>query len=136
MPTYEYECGLCDHRFDQYRAVADYKNVVCERCGSHQISIVIGRVGIVAYGSEFCQELGVEITGPKQRKAALKARGMIDIGDTRPSDIKRPDLLADAMKKPEMVRKVEESYQFFESNRGDGRTCQEKSVELIDRLSK
>jgi len=122
MPTYEYECNDCGHRFEKHRAVADRLNVVCESCSKKRVSIVIGSsVGVISYGSEFCRELGVEITGPRQRKEVLKAKGLIDIGDTKPSDLPRQETeFEKEIRKPELERKVHQAYQMFESTRGDG----------------
>jgi len=95
--------------------------VVCESCSKKRVSIVIGSsVGVISYGSEFCRELGVEITGPRQRKEVLKAKGLIDIGDTRPGDLKMQNSIDREISKPEFERKVHQAYQMFESTRGDG----------------
>jgi putative FmdB family regulatory protein len=33
MPLYEYECFLCNHRFERIRRVADASSVSCPACG-------------------------------------------------------------------------------------------------------
>ena len=33
MPLYEYECFLCNHRFERIRRVADASAVSCPECG-------------------------------------------------------------------------------------------------------
>lgn len=33
MPLYEYECFLCNHRFERIRSVADASAVNCPECG-------------------------------------------------------------------------------------------------------
>lgn len=33
MPLYEYECFLCNHRFERIRRVADACSVSCPECG-------------------------------------------------------------------------------------------------------
>jgi putative FmdB family regulatory protein len=33
MPLYEYECFLCNHRFERIRRVADASAVKCPECG-------------------------------------------------------------------------------------------------------
>jgi putative FmdB family regulatory protein len=33
MPLYEYECFLCNHRFERIRRVADASDVSCPECG-------------------------------------------------------------------------------------------------------
>ena len=33
MPLYEYECFLCNHRFERIRRVADASAMICPECG-------------------------------------------------------------------------------------------------------
>lgn len=118
MPYYEYECESCGCRFDEQRPVADRHNIVCREC-ANPCRIVIGQVGIVAYPSRYNSALGAEITGPRQKRALLKERGLIDIGDAKPSDIPKPETqLEREMRHPKFERKIHKIYQFLEENRG------------------
>ena len=109
MPFYDYECDTCGKRFEQSRSVADRHEVVCESCGCN-VSIVIGRVGVIAY-SYYNDALGSEITGPQQKRDLLKEKGLIDIGDTPPSKIVHEDKLAKELASPEFEKKFGETYQ-------------------------
>ncbi len=33
MPTYEYQCGACDHRFEQFQSMKDASLKKCPECG-------------------------------------------------------------------------------------------------------
>lgn len=52
MPTYDYECTSCAHRFELRRSINDTSPVSCPRCGSptHQI---FSSVPIIFKGSGF-----------------------------------------------------------------------------------
>ena len=48
MPLYEYRCLKCKRRFDVFMTYAEYgnKTVVCQHCGSQQVTRKIGRIRI------------------------------------------------------------------------------------------
>lgn len=52
MPTYEYECQECGHRFELFQRIADDPISTCEKC-SGTLRKVIFPVGIVFKGSGF-----------------------------------------------------------------------------------
>lgn len=52
MPTYEYECQDCGHRFDVFQKITDDPIASCEKC-SGQVRKVIQPVGIMFKGSGF-----------------------------------------------------------------------------------
>lgn len=52
MPTYEYLCQTCDHRFETWQKMTDEPLTVCAECGGH-IRRVIFPPGIVFKGSGF-----------------------------------------------------------------------------------
>lgn len=112
MPRYDYECDTCGKCFEETRSVVDRHDVVCESCGCN-VSIVIGCVGVIAY-SYYNDALGSEITGPQQKRALLKEKGLIDIGDTPPSKLKieTPNQkLERELASPEFEKKFGETYQ-------------------------
>jgi hypothetical protein len=83
--------------------------VVCHLCGE-DVSIVIGKVGVITY-SYYNDALQSEVTGPRQKQRILDEKGLIDIGDTCPSDIKTETRLERELKSPEFTRKFMETYQ-------------------------
>lgn len=52
MPTYQYACTDCDHRFDAVQAFSDASLTVCPECGG-KLRKVFSSVGIVFKGSGF-----------------------------------------------------------------------------------
>jgi putative FmdB family regulatory protein len=52
VPTYQYACTECDHRFDAVQAFSDASLTVCPQCGG-KLRKVFSSVGIVFKGSGF-----------------------------------------------------------------------------------
>jgi len=52
MPTYQYACKHCDHRFDVRQQFTDDPLTTCPQCGG-AIQRVINPVGIIFKGSGF-----------------------------------------------------------------------------------
>jgi putative FmdB family regulatory protein len=52
MPTYEYVCRSCEHRFEQWQKMTDDPLQICPQCGGH-IRRVLYPAGIVFKGSGF-----------------------------------------------------------------------------------
>src|SRR2546421_3542716 len=52
MPTYEYVCSSCDHRFETWQKMTDEPLTTCPECGSH-IRRVFFPAGIVFKGHGF-----------------------------------------------------------------------------------
>jgi putative FmdB family regulatory protein len=52
MPTYEYLCQTCSHRFETWQKMTDEPLTVCPECGNH-IRRVLFPAGVVFKGSGF-----------------------------------------------------------------------------------
>src|SRR5437868_9847568 len=52
MPTYEYLCQTCSHRFETWQKMTDEPLTICPECGSH-IRRVLFPAGIVFKGPGF-----------------------------------------------------------------------------------
>ncbi len=52
MPTYQYACTECEHRFEQVQAFSDASLTQCPVCGG-KLRKVYGSVGVVFKGSGF-----------------------------------------------------------------------------------
>ncbi|WP_346274462.1 FmdB family zinc ribbon protein [Pseudonocardia sp.] len=52
MPTYQYACTACDHRFEAVQSFSDDALSVCPKCGG-KLRKVFSSVGIVFKGSGF-----------------------------------------------------------------------------------
>lgn len=52
MPTYQYACTACDHRFEQVQSFTDPSLTECPEC-SGRLRKLYGSVGVVFKGSGF-----------------------------------------------------------------------------------
>ncbi len=56
MPTYDYECDACQHKFELYQGINDEKKRKCPECGKLKLRRLIGTgAAIVFKGSGFYQ---------------------------------------------------------------------------------
>jgi putative FmdB family regulatory protein len=56
MPTYEYECGACQHNFDEFQSFSDPPLKKCPKCGKSKLRRVFGAgAAIIFKGSGFYQ---------------------------------------------------------------------------------
>jgi len=56
MPTYEYECEACGHRFEKYQSMIDKPIKKCPECGKAKARRMIsGGAGVLFKGSGFYQ---------------------------------------------------------------------------------
>jgi len=54
MPTYEYECPKCGHRFEKFQAITEPPVKTCPKCKGRKVRRLIGTgVGILFKGSGF-----------------------------------------------------------------------------------
>jgi putative FmdB family regulatory protein len=53
MPTYEYECKSCGHRFDAFQSMQDDPLEICPECGKELRRLIFGGSGIIFKGSGF-----------------------------------------------------------------------------------
>ena len=55
MPTYEYECRQCGHRFEKFQSMKDEPLKQCEKCGGEVRRLIGTGAGIIFKGSGFYQ---------------------------------------------------------------------------------
>ncbi|MBN1826292.1 MAG: zinc ribbon domain-containing protein [Candidatus Eisenbacteria bacterium] len=55
MPTYEYECTKCGHRFERFQSMNDEPVKRCPKCRCKVRRILSGGAGILFKGSGFYQ---------------------------------------------------------------------------------
>jgi putative FmdB family regulatory protein len=53
MPTYEYECKDCQHRFEEFQKITDKPLAKCPKCGGQLRRLITGGVGLIFKGSGF-----------------------------------------------------------------------------------
>ena len=53
MPTYEYECRVCNHTFEKFQSMSDDPVRVCPKCGGAVRRLIGGGTGVIFKGSGF-----------------------------------------------------------------------------------
>ena len=53
MPTYEYECEGCGHRFERFQAITDEPLRKCPACGGKVRRLIGAGAGVIFKGSGF-----------------------------------------------------------------------------------
>ncbi len=54
MPTYDYECDACDHRFDTFQTISADPLKKCPQCGKKKLRRLFGAgAGLIFKGSGF-----------------------------------------------------------------------------------
>jgi len=70
MPTYEYECPRCKHRFERFQSIKDKPIRTCPRCRGRKVKRLIGSgAGIIFKGSGF---YGTDYRSDSYKKDAKK----------------------------------------------------------------
>jgi putative FmdB family regulatory protein len=56
MPTYDYQCDACDHRFEEFQAILEAPLKKCPQCGKRKLRRLLGTGAAVLFrGSGFYQ---------------------------------------------------------------------------------
>ena len=53
MPTYEYECTKCQHRFDELQKITAEPKATCPKCGKNAKRLISRGVGFILKGPGF-----------------------------------------------------------------------------------
>ena len=80
MPTYEYECGACGHRFEKYQSMTEKAIKKCPACGKAKAQRMIsGGAGVLFKGSGFYQtdyrSKGYKESAKNDKPAAPSCKG-------------------------------------------------------------
>ena len=72
MPTYEYRCHACGHKFEKFQQITAAAIRKCPRCGKRKVQRLIGAgAGIIFKGNGFYQ---TDYRSDSYRKAAEKEK--------------------------------------------------------------
>ena len=81
MPTYEYECEACGHRFEKFQSITASALRKCPGCGRRRLRRLIGAgSGVIFKGSGFYQ---TDYRSDSYQKAAKKEDSA---GKDKPAD--------------------------------------------------
>jgi len=94
MPTYDYVCDACDHRFELFQSITAEPERKCPECGRRKLRRLIGPGGAILFkGSGFYQ---TDYRSESYRKKASAETGASDgkpsssNGDRKAADGKKP----------------------------------------------
>lgn len=86
MPTYEYECGNCQHTFEEFQAMSDKPLKKCPSCGKLKLQRLIGAgAGIIFKGSGFYETDYKRKSQPKVTDSGSSSASGSDSKPTMPS---------------------------------------------------
>jgi putative FmdB family regulatory protein len=57
MPVYEYECGACSHRFEEWQKISDKPVKTCPKCGKHKVERLISQTSFHLKGGGWYSDL-------------------------------------------------------------------------------
>lgn len=89
MPTYDYECQACDHRFEKFQRITARRVRKCPQCGRRKVRRLIGTgAGIIFKGSGFYQ---TDYRSESYKKAAEKDKP----AESKPKDSPKSESKSD-----------------------------------------
>jgi putative FmdB family regulatory protein len=53
MPTYDFKCRKCGHRFELFLRITDLGDATCPRCSGHAGRVISAGGGLIFKGSGF-----------------------------------------------------------------------------------
>ena len=90
MPTYDYECTACDHKWEDFHSIKAKPKRKCPECGKLKAKRVIGPgAGIIFKGSGFYQtdyRSASYKKGAKAEKKATEKKAESKKADSKKSD--------------------------------------------------
>ena len=93
MPTYEYRCKSCKHKFERFQRMTETPVRVCPECGRRTVErLVSGGAGLIFKGSGFYQ---TDYRSKSYQEAAKKEKpdkkSTTETPTCRPPACKKPD---------------------------------------------
>lgn len=88
MPTYTYECPVCEDRITEVLTLAEHETYVPEHCHKHMFQVFFPpqiTTDIAPYKSMIT---GERIAGRRQHRDHLRAHGCIEVGNETPQNRK------------------------------------------------
>ena len=92
MPTYEYECQKCHHRFELFQSITDRPVKVCPKCRGRVKRLLGTGAGLIFKGSGFYvtdyRKPGYRESAKKEAGAASDNKGSAAAATPKPSAAK------------------------------------------------
>ena len=87
MPTYDYRCDACDHRFEAFQSITEAALETCPECGEPKLRRLIGAgAGIIFKGSGF-----YETDYKRARGGSSESKPAEKKSEPKPSEPKKSD---------------------------------------------
>src|SRR5947208_5623122 len=91
MPTYEYKCNSCGHRFEKFQSMSSAPIKKCPECGKTKVQRLIGTgAGLIFKGSGF-YITDYRDAGYNEKAKAESGSGDVKSGDVKSGDVKSGD---------------------------------------------
>lgn len=72
MPTYEYECGKCGHKFEEFQSITAEPLKKCPKCNGKIRRLIGAGAGLIFKGSGF---YATDYRGESYKKKAREEKG-------------------------------------------------------------
>ncbi|HTN75454.1 MAG TPA: zinc ribbon domain-containing protein [Pirellulaceae bacterium] len=72
MPTYDYECDACEHKFEHFQGINDALLTKCPECGKKKLRRLIGSGGAIVFKGSGFYQTDYRSDSYKQKAAADK----------------------------------------------------------------
>jgi putative FmdB family regulatory protein len=112
MPVYEYECGACGHRFEEWQKISDKPVKTCPQCAQDKVERLISMTSFHLKGGGWYSDLYSSSKGGSSSGTSGTSGGGGDSGggeskastgskapEAKPSETKKPDPKSDGGKK-------------------------------------
>ncbi len=107
MPTYDYKCNACDHRFELFQSMSAKTQKKCPKCGKNALERLIGTGAALLFkGSGFYQTDYRSEGYKKSEQAEKPSPAKTEAGASKPADSAakppaKPESKPDAKPSPE-----------------------------------
>ena len=92
MPTYDYECQSCGHRFDEFQNMSDPALTTCPSCNEDALRRLIGGgIGVIFKGSGFYVTDSKSGSPKKSATTSSNGEGSSDKSESSTTDSKKSD---------------------------------------------
>lgn len=103
MPTYEYQCSACGHRFEKFQSITAAPIKKCPECGKSKVQRLIGTgAGLIFKGSGFYitdyRSEGYKNAAKAESGSGSESKDAKPSGDAKPATESKPK----AESKPEL----------------------------------
>jgi len=75
MPTYEYECEACGHKFEEMQKFSDKPLATCPKCRKHKLRRLIGTGGGIIFKGSGFYETDYKRKGKAAPKSEAASKG-------------------------------------------------------------